>query len=947
MRSLQILILAAAASTWSHQATGHKPCTASSVPIPVTKAKIALTEAQEADLGDAMAEQMERAYAVVHDSANAYLQRIGDRIVAQLPASEIRYRFTLVNVPTVNAFATPGGRIYVTRKLVAFATSEDELAGVLGHEIGHVITRQLAAAVADAFRQTLKVTTFGDREDMFEEYHRLIDAAPSAVREASHVEAQQYEADRVALIAVARAGYSPDAYVTFWDRFSSTNHNTGSVLSDFFASTRPEAKRLREMVHSMDVVPEGCRAVTADSTASFRDWQKRVIETTSGAETNSARGVVREHPLDPPLHADLSQLRFSPDGRFLLAQNDSSVYVLSRQPLTVLFRIDTEDALPAQFTPDGNKVVFHTSGLRVERWDIASRAREGAFELVAPHGALQATLSPDGHLLAYIDLAPAVGVFRIHLLDVDSGSEVFKKEVSSVEGMYLVRYYFGDPRDIEIFELRFSPDGRYFVAGGSHPVVVDLTSKAEAQVSENARNAFRQQFAFLGADRVVTVDAKRSDHSAIVRFPSGEPLVTLTLGGHVSAATHGNALLLRPIKDWPVGLLDLTAGRVTLASKTPALDAYDDTRVSELPNGDIGIFGAASREPMASVTLPVSPLGAVRWAIVSPDLERIAISGRDRGGVWDTTSGHRLVYVHGFWGADVEQPSTLFADFPARKEVRDGKPVPIDRKIARVDLATGSVTDLVTVGEAAADLQGRYYATLIPEKPGEWDRNVTFDVRDVETNGSLWTRRFIAQSPWIHYDVANGRLTFESDAGSAEAKAQIKLDATLRSALDSPDLKNGASLLEVVSLKDGKTLGRLLVATGRNGELNATGHYTRKIQTVVSAGDTVIVLDKSNQAIVYSMSSGKRLGTLFGRFAVMSDPLHLIAIQNNSGELQCYDARTLEHKGQAHLGSRIRLARFSGDGRQLLLVTADQVARVLDTDPLISQSDGTKAEVHP
>jgi hypothetical protein len=92
-----------------------------------------------------------------------------------------------------------------------------------------------------------------------------------------------------------------------------------------------------------------------------------------------------------------------------------------------------------------------------------------------------------------------------------------------------------------------------------------------------------------------------------------------------------------------------------------------------------------------------------------------------------------------------------------------------------------------------------------------------------------------------------------------------------------------------------------------------------------------------NQAIVYSLSTGKRLGTLFGRFAVVSDASHVIVVQNNAGELHYYDAATLEPKGEVNLGSRIRMARFSEDGQRLLLVTADQVARLLDTSALAAQ----------
>ncbi len=157
-------------------ALAQEPCTAARLPISIVRTNVPLTPTQEADLGDAMAEHLERSYGVVRGQENEHLQALGDRIVAELPPSGLTFHFTLVNMAAVNAFATPGGRIYVSRKLVAFANNDDEVAGVLGHEIGHILTRQLAAEVVETFRRVLKVSTFGDRKDIFEKYHRLVDS---------------------------------------------------------------------------------------------------------------------------------------------------------------------------------------------------------------------------------------------------------------------------------------------------------------------------------------------------------------------------------------------------------------------------------------------------------------------------------------------------------------------------------------------------------------------------------------------------------------------------------------------------------------------------------------------------------------------------------------------------------------------------------------------------
>jgi len=85
------------------------------------------SEQQESDLGDAIAEHMQRSFRVIDDDIAATLRRAGENLLRQLPPTKIRIQFFLVDLPVVNAFAAPGGRVYVTRKLVTASRSEDEL----------------------------------------------------------------------------------------------------------------------------------------------------------------------------------------------------------------------------------------------------------------------------------------------------------------------------------------------------------------------------------------------------------------------------------------------------------------------------------------------------------------------------------------------------------------------------------------------------------------------------------------------------------------------------------------------------------------------------------------------------------------------------------------------------------------------------------------------------
>src|SRR5580698_1468432 len=111
------------------------------------------TGQQEQWLGDAMADMMESEYKPVQDpTANEYLARITKRLLAALPPTSIQFRVLLVDSSDVNGFSLAGGRVYLTRKLLANAKNEDEVATVIGHEMGHILSHQFAIETTADFK---------------------------------------------------------------------------------------------------------------------------------------------------------------------------------------------------------------------------------------------------------------------------------------------------------------------------------------------------------------------------------------------------------------------------------------------------------------------------------------------------------------------------------------------------------------------------------------------------------------------------------------------------------------------------------------------------------------------------------------------------------------------------------------------------------------------------
>ncbi len=101
-----------------------------------------MSEEQEISLGRQYSAEIVKEMPVYEDPELASLvQSVGDAIAAHSHRPDLIYRFTVLDSTTVNAFALPGGYIYITRGLLAYLNSEAELAAVLGHEIGHVTAR--------------------------------------------------------------------------------------------------------------------------------------------------------------------------------------------------------------------------------------------------------------------------------------------------------------------------------------------------------------------------------------------------------------------------------------------------------------------------------------------------------------------------------------------------------------------------------------------------------------------------------------------------------------------------------------------------------------------------------------------------------------------------------------------------------------------------------------
>lgn len=738
MQIASIVVLIASALLFSGPVRAQQQCPAPPVLSPAASANI-FNPQQELDLGDVEAEWLEKNYRVIHDDElAARLNLITGRILAQLPPSQLKFRVILIDTPVLNSFSVGAGRIYVTRKMVAFLRSDDELAGLIGHEMGHILTHQNAIEMTRMFHDILDVNAVGDRADIFEKFNRMLDniarnrelLLKTVEREQRLEEPHQYEADRVALYAVAAAGFSPQAFVEFFDRLAQTHGKTGNLLTDFFGTTKPDEKRLREIHKSQALLPQACREVApSPPSAEFLAWQASVIAYSGVGRREHLVGVISREPLDPPLRTDIKNLKFSPDGEYSLAQDDSSIFVFANDPFAFLFRIDASEARRAQFSQDSQKILFVTQGLRVEEWSIDDQERTSVHEMTLPDGCLQGSLSHDGKLLACVNRT-----LDLSLIDVETGNTILSKKAyfepnttgPAGDLMRLLILISAETGDGRWLQMAFSPDDRFFAATGMNmAIAVDVANRTQIPLHGVLGEMLTAGFAFLAPDRMIVQNRFDPKNSAVIEFPSGRVLERLPIGRrqNMEAPTRGNYVILKPVKDAQVGVLDLESQNFVIGSaKTSAIDVYDGEVLTQSVSGEVGIFELSSHERKGQVELPTSSLGSLRAWAVSADLKWLAVSGTSRGAVWDLSASKRLYSTRGFRGAYFDGDQALYADFPQED--------PQPRTIARAELSRENITPGALMEEKTAARQyGQFLLLRNPAgKERSLARNITLDI---------------------------------------------------------------------------------------------------------------------------------------------------------------------------------------------------------------------------
>ncbi len=216
-----------------------------------------VSEDQEVALGQQYAEQVEAQLPLVRDAdINAYVTQLGGRIARGTTRSDLAWQFRVVDAPEINAFALPGGFVYLNRGLIERADRVDELAGVLGHEIGHVVLRHSVKQMEKATKTNVGIAVVCTLTGWCDggAAQVAINVAGSAWF-AHHSRQDEAAADSDAVFSVVRAGIDPNGIPRFFGKLLEERRRTPGPFETWFRTHPLEedrVERTRNLVRSLD-----------------------------------------------------------------------------------------------------------------------------------------------------------------------------------------------------------------------------------------------------------------------------------------------------------------------------------------------------------------------------------------------------------------------------------------------------------------------------------------------------------------------------------------------------------------------------------------------------------------------------------------------------------------------------------------------------------------------
>jgi Zn-dependent protease with chaperone function len=241
------------------------------LPLPHAEAAM-ISQQQEISMGESVAKQLENQYGLYQDDeVQARIDRIGRNLIANAARKDLPYTFKVLNTQDVNALACPGGFIYVYKGLVDFMTSDDELAAVLGHEIGHIEKRHTVHQIEKQMALSLLTILAGAASGDPGAGMVLATTASQALM-ASYSRGDEQEADAEGFVLAQKAGYNPYGSFVTMAKLEDMTKDMGNPGYGLFSShPDPESRMKKAMDAASKLHMAETVSVDKDGTATVKD----------------------------------------------------------------------------------------------------------------------------------------------------------------------------------------------------------------------------------------------------------------------------------------------------------------------------------------------------------------------------------------------------------------------------------------------------------------------------------------------------------------------------------------------------------------------------------------------------------------------------------------------------------------------------------------------------
>jgi hypothetical protein len=658
-------------------------------------------------------------------------------------------------------------------------------------------------------------------------------------------------------------------------------------------------------------------------------------------------GVLSGQPLKPPLRDAAVTLRYSSDGRTLMIQNASGVYLFSREPLVLRARIATEDIYPARFSSNSQEFILVSHALFLGREKLPAGPRLEQRALPFHEGCLDAELSPGAEFFAC--LTPD---FSLVVDEISTNSVIFSASLSQSNSPYRVVYIPLDPdiafpspfgfrlanswdsmagKGMKFLSMDFSPDSKtLLVRSESEAFAVDLTKRRKTSLAGWLHKRLHASFCLENDASILIASGEKEESPVIVSLNTGAVTGNPAFKADgVRLAGNPRYALLSDTGTTGVRVFDLEENRELEVPSNLSIDIFGTEMAVLNDQGKLFLYKIGEKRSFLAADLPLVSLPVLRAAAVTPTLDRVAFSVDGNSASFQAATGERTYTGPRLSAANFSDQGSAYFLLPMD---RIGPP-----RTIQLILGTGKSTPAWSGGKDFLRSGGTVLLeyslpTMIGRRFGVGlDNDIPYRLRALDpANGKeLWKREFFENSPVPFADPQGDRVVLGWYAKSPGAESAAKRIPQVWEIFKHAKISKLDSYFEILDALSGKSVGGVLIQVG-----SGPASY----DAAFSAGDALFLIKDGKRVSVYSLRDGNLKSRFTGGIPTANSRSNLFVMEEGPGRLSIYDLTTAAKLDEQIFADAIAYAHFSADGNRLLVLTRHQVAYVLDVSGVHANS---------